>query len=101
MHGRLASSAAVLAAPPIRRPATYSSEDQGERRRRAIGLSLPGFDHCLLHQVLRIRLAAALLAGKEQQSGSVVKHPPLPIRLFRHLIFGDAFDPPSDRTVLK
>src|SRR5664279_4334154 len=76
----------VLAAPPIRRPAAHGGEDQGERRRRAISLPLPGFDHCLLDEVLRIRLAAALLAGKEEQSGSVVKHPPLPIHLFCHLI---------------
>jgi hypothetical protein len=51
---------------------------------------LPRFDHCLLHQILRIRLAAALLAGKEEQSGNVAKHPPLPFSLFRHLICATA-----------
>jgi hypothetical protein len=53
-------------------------------------LPLPGFDHGLLHQVLRIRFAPALLAGKEQQSGSVVKNPTFPIRLFRRFIYGTA-----------
>ena len=90
MAACLAGSAAVLAAPPIRCPSADGGEDQGERRRRPITLPQPGFDQCLLHHVLRIRLAAASLAGKEQQSRSVGEHPTFPLRLFRHLICGTA-----------
>ena len=83
---RLAAGQLLLAPGQVNRAAADGRKDQCRRGRVTVVLPPGRFHHGFLDQVLRVRIRARLLPGKEQELRRVVFQPAPPIGLLWQFI---------------